>query len=670
MAKKKPTEHYYSDSVENLLKNQCIESEYKVALANNQEQYADYESIGDMLELQRNEKNYSWRSDIFIGLALSHYTSESAKWAAIDFASRDFVDIYLEGNQQDDSKKSQAAKTLLNNLLNIKEVYHFHKRMRARGINWCYGQVYGLMWWEQEVVKKKKKMPDKQTVQNDYDEEGNLVPKLVSIPQEPQEYEDVVVDRMNYDVFDARNVFTDFSYTYSPQDKPWITLRTDNKTLSDLRANEEKNQYFNLDILEEKIFGGGKKKKVSSQPETETSKETYNKIGGAYGTKQPMPKQVDPNIDILDRYGKIWAVVTERDEEDNPKKIDPGYDDNGDIKEGAELVEAIITHAGVGGVYTLIGFRPTWAIDAYGKPFKPILRGWCYINLSKDIGLSDGKNLREMNIAINDTFNLNNDRTMLATLPMFKGRRDALQNNPTIFIEPENVMMMEKPETDLMELVVRDNISGGMQQMAVIKSTASEMDGIWPPNMGGVPDKTSTTATATSAAGQGSNERENLKGLTWTYTFDAEFYPMILNLVYRNMRAETLQKILGKELFQYFDPRSNYTYIPLSENLENEHQKNKKVQTYIQVQGMLNGLAKIIPKAIPAASAKVFSNVMQLLGSDYREIGRIVEGIANAKPEEEGKAGDVVKNPKDEAVSNQTGIPQSAAEIGARESSQ
>ena len=666
MAKAKKIEHKYDEAVENYLKSLCIESEYKVAASNNQQQYADYESIGDMIELQRNEMNYSWRSNIFIGLALSHLTAEMAKWAALDFASRDFVDIYLEGNQPDDKSKSKAAKTLLNTLLNIKEVYHFQKRMKAREINWMFGQVYALMWWEQEVVTKKKQMPPKQTVQNDYDDEGNLVPKMVSIPQEPQEYEEVIVDRMNYEVFDARNVFTDFSYTYSTQDKPWITLRTDNKTFSYLEENAEKNQYFNLGLVKEKIYGLGKNKKQTTQPETETSKETYNKLGGAYGTKQDMPRKVDPNIDILDRYGKIWAVVTERDDEDNPKTIEPGYDGNGEIKEKAELVEAIITHAGIGGNYILIGFRPTWAIDSYGKPFKPILRGWCYIHPTKDIGLSDGKNLREMNIALNDTFNLNNDRTMLATLPMFKGRRDALENNPTIFIEPENIMMMENPEKDIMELTVRDNISGGMQQMAVIKSTASEMDGIWPPNLGGVPDKTSTTATATSAAGQGSNERENLKGLTWTYTFDAEFYNMILQLTYRNMRPETLQKILGKELFQFFDPKSKYTYVPLSQNLENEHQKNKKVQTYIQVQGMLNGLAKIIPKAIPAASAKVFSEVMQLLGSDYREIGEIVEKIANAKPEEEGKAGDVVANPKEEPTQNQHGLPQSDAELGAR----
>jgi hypothetical protein len=137
-------------------------------------------------------------------------------------------------------------------------------------------------------------------------------------------------------------------------------------------------------------------------------------------------------------------------------------------------------------------------------------------------------------------------------------------------------------------------------------------------------------------------------------------------MVYRNMRPETLQKILGQDLFKYFDPKSDYTYVSLSQNLENEHQKNKKVQTYIQVQGMLNGLAKIIPQAIPPASAKVFSNIMQLLGSDYREIGDIVEMIAKAKPQEEGKAGDVVANPKDAPTQNQHGLEQSDAEMGAR----
>jgi hypothetical protein len=664
MAKKKAVEKNgkFGDA-EGYIKSLVIDNEYKIAAANNQQQYADYESILDMIELVRGEKNYSWQSDIFIGHLLSHMLTEASSWAAVDFQSRDFVDIYLEGNQPDDKHKAKAAKILLNALLNIKDVYHYHKRIRGRTINWIFGQVYMLMWWEQKVVTRKIPQQPRTEVQRGFDSNGDPTAKVVEIPQEPREVEEVIFDRMNYEVFDARNAFTDASFTYSAQEKPWITLRSV-KRFSQLKDDQERMQYFNLDVLEEKIYGGTKDKKPGSTPETDTSKESFNKLGGAYSPKQETLSKVDPDLDILDRYGKIWAVVKERDDGDNPTEIEPGYKD-GKIKDKAELVEAIITYAGIGGNFTLIGFKPTWAIDAYGRPFKPIIRGWCYIHPTKDIGLSDGKNLREMNIAMNDTFNLNNDRTMLATLPMFKGRRDALENNPTIFIEPENVMLMENPEKDLLELIVKDNIQGGMAQMNFIRGISSEMDAVYTTTEGGLPEKTSTTATAVSGSAQKTATRANLKGLTWTYTVDVEFYWMIQQLVYRNMRYETLEKILGKELVQYFDPRSDYTYVSLSQNLENEHQKQKKVSTYDQIQGRLAGLAKIIPQAIPKAAAYIFGKQMELLGSEYREVAHIVDQIANAKPVEE-KGAEQVKDMKDEAATNQTGVPQSPEEIATR----
>ena len=663
MAKaKQPVLESKYGQVENIIKHQCIDSEYRTAASNNTQQVSDYESILDMLDLVRAEKNYSWQSDIFIGLLPSHMLTEQATWAAQDFLSRDFVDIYLEGNHDDDKLKAQAAKTLLNCLLNIKDIYHFHKRMRARTINWLFGQVYAVMWWEKEVATKKRPRPPLQSVINDYDDEGNLVPKMVSIPQEDEEYKEIITDRMNYEVFDSRNVFTDFTYTYSAQQKQWITLRSE-KTISEVLADADKFDYFNLDVLKQRIFSSktNKGRKQGSSPETDTSKESYNKLGGAYGTKQGS-SNIDPALDILDRYGKIWAVVTEKDEEGLPTKIEPGYTDSGELKDGAELVEAIVTHAGIGGDFTLIGFRPTWAYDAYGKPFKPIIRGWCYLHPTKDIGLSDGKNLREMNIAVNDTFNLGNDRDMLATLPVLKGRRDAIENNPTAFIEPENIILLENVETDLQELTIRPNNGSNMQQLGFLKSTASEMDAIWPTTMGGLPEKTSTTATAVAGAETRTSARGNLKGITWDYTFDIEFYPMILNLVYRNMEQETLNKILGEEMAQHFDPKSDYTFVSLSENLEQEHTKQKKIANYDQVLGRLSGIGKVLPDILPPVTAHIFSKICQLLGSEYREIAEIVEKIMNAKVQEKGKGVEQVKDGKPPAVSNQHGIEQSSIE--------
>ena len=654
-AKKALTGKY--GEAEGFIKSLVIDSEYKVAATNNQDQIADYESVLDMVELVRSEKNASWKSDIFIGLLLSHMLTDSATWAAQDFQSRDFVDVYLEGNQPDDKLKAKAAKTLINQLLNIRDVYHYQKRIRARTINWLFGQVYAVMWWEQETVKKSQKQPPLTTIVREYDAEGNIVPKILNVEQPPLEYEEVVIDRMNYDVFDSRNVFTDYSYTYSAQQKPWITFRAE-KTWSQINADAEKFKYFNLDILGEKLFGDKKKKNLNvPSTETETAKESYNKLGGAYNSKSGFYKRNDPLLDVLSRYGTMWAVVKKKDEEEGfPIEIEPGYNALGELHDDAELVEAITTFAGVGDDYTMIGFQPTWAIDAKGRPFKPIIRGWCYIHPTKDIGLSDGKNLREMNIAANDTFNIGNDRDMMSTFPFFKGRRDAIENNPTVFFEPENIILLENPEKDLLEVNIRPNNGSNMQQLGFIKSTSSEMDSIWPTTMGGLPEKTSTTATAIAGAENRTGARGNLKQLTWDYTFDLEYYWMIQQMAFRFMKQETLDKMLGKELAQHFSPKEDYSYISLSMGLEAEHQKMKKVGIYDQISGRLGGLAKVIPQIIPPVAALIFGKQMELMGSEYREIAEIVNKIANAKPQEEGKGAEQVKDQKDPMTSNQSGV--------------
>ena len=664
MPRKKAIEAKFGE-VEGYLKTLVIDSEYKVAVTNNADQVSDFESILDMVELVRSEKNYDWNSDIFIGLLLSHLLTETATWAAQDFASRDFVDIYLEGNHPDDKFKAKAAKLLLNALLNIKDIYHFQKRIRARTLNWLFGQVYCIMWWEQEVKQKSFQPPPLTHITRDYDDQGNVIPRIIQVPQEPVPYEEVITDRMNYDVFDSRNVFTDFSYTYSAQQKPWITLRSE-KRWSQVKADAEKMGYFNIDKVDEKIMGDGKNKKPRSPGETETSRESFNKLGGAYGTKQTIYKQVDPTIDVLDRYGVIWAVVKDRDEEGIPIEIEPGYDGNGGVIPGAELVESIITFIGINGDYTMIGFRSTWVVDSKGKAYKPIIRGWCYIHPTKDIGISDGKNLREMNIAANDTFNISNDRVMLATLPVLKGRRDAIENNPTVFIAPENLIQLENVDTDLKEMVIRDNIDGALNQMAFIKATSSEMDAIWPTTMGGLPEKTSTTATAVAGAETRTNARGGLKNLTWSYSFDLEFYGMILQMAHRFMRPETLEKILGKELAQYFDPNCDYTYLPISSNIEQEHGKMRKVQVADQMTGRLMGLAKIVPKEILPIIAWITGKQAEWLGSEYREISTMLETLSKAQPQPEGKGAESTADSQGQPASNQYGNEMSGQEQTAR----
>ena len=638
------------------IKNMVIDSEYYTARENNQQQYADYESILDMIELVRSQANYKWQSNVFIGMLISHMLTEAASWAAQDFSSRDFCDVYLEGKGTDDKKKAQAAKTAINEMLNIKDVYHFQKRMRARTINFIFGQAYALLWWEKK--KRKRRVPVSRDQQGEQPLNGE--------PPGFTEVEEIVYDRFNYDVFDARNVFTDFSYSYSAQQKQWIILRSE-KRISELKQDAKKMQYFNIKLLEDMVFSKvNKKKTVKNFPETETSKESYNKIGGAYGTKMPFYSKVDPSVDVLDRYGTIWAIVTKRDEDGVPLSIIPGYDEEGRLLSNGELVEAIVTFAGTGSDYTMIGFKPTWAIDSKGQPYKPIIRSWCYIHPTKDIGLSDGKNLRELNIALNDALNVTIDRTMLATMPMFIGRRDALENNPTIFYEPENLMLVEDIDRDLREMKINDNVTGGMALASFFQSTGSSMDAIWETTQGGLP-RSHETATAIVGSENRTSGRAALKGLTWAYTFDQEFYQMMLQLAYRFADNETIIKILGEDLYMHFDAESDYTFVPLSQNIEQEGQKLRKVQSFDQMMGRIIGLAKIAPEKVIPIIAEIIIEQCQLLGMDYRDIAEKMKVFVESPiPKEEGQGAEQTADGSAPPVSNQAGVEMSGQEQMAR----
>ena len=634
-----------------------IESEYRTAKSNNDQQIADFESILDSLEGIRAEKNYNWMSDIHVGIMASHLFTGSAQWASQDFKTRDFVDIYLEGDNPEDKLKSLSAKKCLNNMLNQKDIYHYHKRIRARTINWLFGQVYALLYWEKDV--RSKKVPTPPTTQNvpSYDEIGNITYTSQEVPQPDHDEKHILIDRFNYDVFDHRNVFVPYNYAYSAQQKDWIILRSE-KSFSDLKKDEQQMGYFNFDLL---------KTKLKTHIESTTAKESYNKSSGSYGTNAFISRTFsDTKFDILDRYGSVWAKVKERDDAGLPTEIEPGVDEQGVPLDSAELVEGILTVAGVADNWTLIRFQPTWAVDSLGRPFKPIVRGWCYIHPTKDIGLSDGKNLREINVAIDDTFNISNDRVMLATLPTFKGKKLSIENNPTVYIEPEHIIELENPKEDLEELKISDNIQGAMVQIGFLKGMASELDAKWPTTMGGLPEKTSTTATAIAGAETRTNVRSNYESLTWTYTFDVEFYQMILQLVYRFAEPETLTKLVGEALAAHFDPNADYTYVPLSANLEAEHDKMKKVGVYDQMNGRLAGLAKIFPREIAALIAFNVGKQAELLGSEYREIAHLLQALTKAQPQPEGKGAEQTADGKPPATSNQMGMEQSTLEQSAR----
>jgi len=603
-----------------------IFDEYTTAKTNKNEEIEDFEAIQDMLEGIRSEKDYEWMSDVNYPLYSSIVNTEASTWAQSYFVSRDFVNVYLQNSDELSIIKSEAIKDNINTQLNIRDVYFYPKYIRARLINSMIGYVYALCWWD------KKTRSEKVGESTYYEEtEDGLVEKT-----EDQTEEVVVKDHFNFDVYDPRNVFEDDELCYTAQKKKWIIFR-DEVSYEELVALKETNGYKNLKDV----------KKLIPEDVTETARESYNSnLNNNKPSKTPIKK-----FDRLRRFGTFWAVRTK-------KGIEPGYDDNGVPKDDAELIETITELVVKGNQKILIRFQETPFVDSFGEPYKPVIKGLCYIHPTKDKGISDGKYDRDLQRALNDTINMSNDRTRLSAFPTFKGRRYAIEENEEIYIEPEHIIPLEDPVNDLVELQVRDNINGALNQANLFIQGMQQSHAIYPTTMGDMPSVASTTATAVAGAAQNTNIRNNYKNLTFEYTFLTELYWMINQMTYRFMSPETAMAIM-QDKAQYFDPNGNYSYQPLSQNIEAEYNKLKKVSAYDQLLGRLSAFQGH-PKLMPIIS-RIIGRQMSLMGDEFQGLESMLSELGSMPMPQEQT---MEEQPSDmeQGVSNQYGIPISAQE--------
>lgn len=648
--KKKKPEGVYGD-IEKVVTDAFWE-EYQTAQQNQSVDNADFEAVIDLLECERTEKEYEWMSDVFLPEYPSIVLTESSQWASQYFQSRDFVDVYLEDDREQNIQKCKAVKKLLNKVLNHREIFHYQKYMRGRTINSLAGSCYLICWWEKEKVQRKvgeKQIP----YEMDVDETGNPLTQesvdLGALPAigyrtEPVFRTDVLYDRFNYDVFDPRNVFCSNEYSYSLQNKQYVIFRAESSYES-MRASGIK--YINLDLVKE----------FANVGETDTSKESYNKAAKKSKVKKPQVRE----FDLLTRYGKSWALVKARDEWGRPTEIEPGYDDRGEIKEDAELIETIVGTAYVGNNKVLVRYEPLMYYDAKGRPFRNILRSLCYIHPTKDVGMSDGKYSRELQVAINDTINLSNDRVKLATLPTMIASKQSSMDNDTMFIEPEHIIEVEDVTKDFRELQIRDNINGALQQKQMFTSGLQQVNSVYPTTMGELPGFASTTATAVAGAEQRSNTRTNYKSLTVEYTMLNEFYWMILQMAYEFMEPQTAVEILGDDVI-HFDPNCDYTYQPVSSNIEMEYSKQSKIKMWDQILGRVVSIPN--PKT-PALVNFIVMQITELMGKEYSQVKKFLLDEKVPPPETVNPSAPVGNNAGMSSmgqVSNQNNIPMSGME--------
>ena len=648
-------EHKFNEKVEGQLSQQLWD-EFTTSKNNYQVENDEFDKMIDMMECVRSDKDYDWMSDIFLPEFPSIMLAEGSEWANQYFQTRDFVEVKLEGDNPENKLKSRAIKKLLNETLNRKGLCHFAKYIRARTINALVGRVYAVCYWKQ---KTRKKIVGQETVPvpMDIDIYGRPMEDPESqVPVMREEIRDiegevVVYDHFDYDVVDPRNVFTDNSYVYSLQDKRFIIIRAE-RYHEQLVEEAEQNGYFNLDLVKEMMKG--------DKPETDTSRETYNK-DDVYQRPSKSPIKL---FDILTRMGKMFASVTDRDEYGYPVSVEPGYDDLGNLKEDAELIEGIMTLAVSGTQKILIRFQPQPNRNHIGEPYRPIIRGWCYIHPTKDSGLSDGKNMKENQKAINDTMNMSADRTKLATLPTLQGRKYALEDNTTLFFAPQHIMEVEEPGKDLVEFKISDDVSGALQQIQMLKDGMHQVTARFPTTMGALPSAASTTATAVAGSEVRTSSRSNYKSLTFEHTFLNEFYWQIIQMANQYARMETMQKMMGDDLMN-FDPDQDYNYSPLSSNIEMEYNKYRKLNVIDQMLGRVVNFPN--PKT-PMLLNYLLKQAFELFGNEFPEYKDI---LLDESPQAQQMAmmqgqGDQMADQNMMPTSNQSGLMQSGQEQMAR----
>lgn len=641
-----------AERIEAMLASIVLDDEVVTSQQNLRQGQIAFEDMIDMLECRRTKKEYKWMSDIFIPEYASQVLTRSSVDASQYFANRDFVEAYLQDDSEEAKKKTAAAKRLINRTLNRPDLFYYPKFMRGRLLNDMAGNVYARCWWEREDADVVLRHEDR-AVPMDEDIYGNPVSmenehlRRFEMRKKPVYGREPVIDQFNFDLLDGRNVFTPVGYFYSVQQMPWITVRFE-KTYSELLKDQKRMGYINLDRVWE----------MNPPTETETSKASANDTGEFNVTKKTPEKPYD----IYERHGMFWCNITGKDDYGDPKEVKPGIDDKGIRAEESELMETIMTFVVSGGRRVCIRFQLQPYKDTRGERYKPILRGTCFIHPTKDSGLGDGTFSAELQIALNDTYNMGMDREKLSMLPTLLTRRDSTGENPTIYIAPGHPIELENPKEDLDYLRVDSKLDQTFGAAGFLQSTMQRINATGPTQYGELPQKASTTATAVAGAETHSNTRTNYRQITFEYTFLCELYRMILNMTWQFASYKTGQKLLGNAI-RDFDAAAEYLFKPVSQSIETQYSKDVKIKNWM---AMAQVYAQVPNKGTAALLNYIAQQIAKLQGEEYADIGSHLLDPEDPNTATMGRAPGESGNATAGAAANQSGTPIMGPEAGAR----
>lgn len=651
---KPKTDAPFSDEIQQQILS-WLSREFATAKRNMAPFHKAFQEYNDMIHCIREKRN-DYEPDIYLPEFAARLLTQIGDFVSRYFSSRDFVETRINSDNPIDVAEGKASKKLLNTLLGEKDAHYFHKLCRL--LVFVNPDGFGIIKGGYNQKVEKIIMGYNNVMEYVRDEEGNLLAEDGSIytdpysqspastmTQEPVYTDRIVKDRPTFDVYPIQNVYYDQRYAYSLQDKTYIYFENDDMTLDALMADQQSMGYFNLKRL----------KAMERPPDAQEADKPHS----VDGTAEESPVKVSPTYQTLERWGKWPMIVTKRDERGKPVDYKPGIDKNGEISDEAENIEGIITYVCEG-----TGKTPLELIRFQASPHskRPMVRFLCYIDAVKDSGFGDGEISKELQIAANDTFNLNAYRTEMASKLTFKAKRWAgIDEN--IKLRPDKAVLLENMD-DLQEFKVQDDIQGGMYQLNVL---ASRMDDVMAtgPNQRGMGGERRETATVGAIMDRRADIRMSLKTTTLEWIGFTEFYDMILTLCNDFMLPQTLMDILGNDVYAY-NPKREDKFEPVSQALETEESKSFKVKMWDQILGRVVGLQN--PKT-PIVVNYILGQILELFGGDFKHFKKFMfseDPQANmlyqlaTGAKGQGSTPDAPGGPGQ--AQNQTGLPQGGLE--------
>ncbi len=630
--------------IEDIIVDQ-IYSEYTTGEENNEQDNIDFEQALDMFDNVRTERDYDWQSDIPLPEFLNAQQGQSADDASAYFARKEYVNVNVLSKAQEDIDSADAAKDMIDKTLGASYLDYFQKYMRLTQTKNICGRAYVRCWWEQDI--KATKIPVKElTVLEEIDINGQ--PKInpeqqsatVEVNKE-QEFNEVIRDRFNFDVIDPRNIVYSGEYEYNLRNKNWIILRYET-TYHELKRNAKIMGYMNLD----KIKGV----KLSGETEVKEKVTDMDLHGSPKRDNDITPVK---NLQILERWGMDYAMVSMRDENGNATgEIGYGYDEEGEIKEGAELVHLVQNIAILNGESSdkiLIRYELNPYKDNFGNRYIPLARGLCYIHPTKDRGFGDDVGARGLQKAINDTFNANNDNTLLGMLKIIKQPEGYDEDEMPLRIAPMEVWPANTEVVDF-----PSNTVPSLNQLEMLKATFNETQA----RDSGVPVMSSAAATTVARAEKQVNVRSQYKKLVFEYTMLGNLYWMIIMMSSQFMLAETAIDMLGEELALAFNSDLDYHYKPISESIETDATSGAKIDRLNTALGYVMNSQNA---KTPAVANGILKRIFKLMGKEEEEItSELFDEDSPMQPPPAGGGGQPAPSPGSPVQSavNQSGMAQ------------